>query len=257
MKKVWITALVRDHEAVQKLMTTVKTYGLDAGGHFWVDDIKRMSWTAPLAELQAKETALWIIMGPPDQFKASTIRFGLSMIAVSMQFRKGMGFPIMILTEGELTADSLPTPLKGAEIHPLTGSALGTKVAARASMPVKGIETGYHFNVHGLPGIGLWFEIGPAGVLDWQGALFGVHGAEIDFHGVGKSGGIPERAVLEYPVKGMKIELGDREFTAWAVQNRLDGASSYYIRVQGEPDTIIFGPYTGDDEAEMHVISLF
>ncbi len=256
MKKIWITALDRDFEAVQKLMTTLKSYGLDAGGHFWVDDIKRMSWTAPLEELQAKETALWIIMGLPDQFKASTIRFGLSMIAVSIQFRKGVGFPIMVLTEGELPADSLPTPLKGAEIHLLTGPALGATVTARASMPVKGIETGYHFNVHGLPDIGLWFEIGPAGALDWQGALFGVHGAEIDFHGVGQAGGIPERAVLEYPVKGMKIKLGDREFTAWAVQNRLDGASSYYIRVQGEPDTIIFGPYTGDDEAEMHVISL-
>jgi len=257
MKKVWITALDRDFEAVQKLMRTLKSYGLDAGGHFWMDDVKRMSWTAPLKELQAKDTALWIIMGPPDTFNTSTIRFGLSMIAVSMQFRKGIGFPIMILTEGDLSAVSLPTPLKGAEIQPLASQALGTKVTARASMPVKGIEMGYHLNVHGLPGIGLWFEVGPAGDVDWHGALFAVHGADIDFHGVGPAGGIPERAVLEYPLKGMKIRLGDREFNAWAVQNKLNSALSYYIRVQGEPDAIIFGPYAGDDEAEVHVISLY
>jgi len=256
MKKVWITALDRNFESVQKLIADLMSYGLNAGGHFWVDDVKRMSWTAPLEELQAKEAALWIIMGPPDAFKVATVRFGLSLIAVSLQFVKGHGFPIMILTEGDFYPESLPTPLKGAEVLTPAGQSLGTKVTARANMPVKSVETGYHLNVHGLPGIGLWFEVGPSGTVDWDGALFAVHGADIDFHGVGPAGGIPERAVLEYPLKGIKLKLGEREFTAWAVRNRLDSAKSYYIRVQGEPETILFGPYAGEDEAEAHVISL-
>jgi hypothetical protein len=257
MRKVWITALDKSFVVVQKLMTVLKAYGLDTNGHFWVDDIKRMSsWKAPLKELEAKETALWIITGSTERFSEPAVRFGLSLIAVSLQFKKGMGFPIMILSEEGISAASLPTPLKGAEVLPLADPALGTKAAARASMPIKGIEMGYHLNIHGLPGIGLWFEVGPAGSVDWQGALFAVHAAEIDFHGVGPAGGIPERAVLEYPVKGMKLQLGEREFTAWAVQNSLNSAHSYYVRVQGMPDTILFGPHTDKDDAEVHIVSL-
>lgn len=257
MKKVWISALSRDHKAVQKLMGTIKSYGMDADGHFWVDDLKRMAWNAPLEELQVKETAMWIIVGSADNFGKESIRFGLSMLALSVQFKRGMGFPILlVLHDGELSTDSLPTPLKGAEILPSSLPTLGTKIVARANMPVKSIETGYHLYAHALQNIGLWFEVGPGENAEWHGSLFGVHGAEIDFHGVGPAGGIPERTVLEYPMKGMKIQFGEKEFIAWAVQNRLDRASSYYVRVQGEPDTIIFGPYADNDEAEVHLISL-
>ena len=257
MKKVWITDLDRDAGAVQKLMASLETYGLRPAGHFWVDDLKRMAWSSALDEVQAKETALWLIMGSSEKFSQSTIRFGLSMLALSVQFRKGLGFPILLLLSGgEISAASLPTPLKGAEVLPPAFSGLGTRVVSRANMPVQKTDAGYRLYAHALPGIGLWFEAGPSGTLDWQGTLFGVHGAEIDFHGVGPADGIPERAVLEYPVKGMKLQLGNREFTAWAVQNRLNAASSYYVRVQGEPDAILFGPYSSAEEAEVHVISL-
>jgi hypothetical protein len=162
----------------------------------------------------------------------------------------------MILTEKDFSASLLPMALKDAEIKPVAdASVLGAKIAARSGMPVKGVETPYHLYVHGLPGIGLWFEVGPAGAVDWSGAFFGVHDAEIDFHGVGSAGSIPERAVLEYPVKGIKMMLEEKEITAWGIQNRLDASSSYYVRVQGEPDTILFGPYPDGDELDAHVIS--
>ena len=47
MKKVWVTALVRDEEKIGKLMGSLKQYGLAADGHFWVDDLKHMAWQAP------------------------------------------------------------------------------------------------------------------------------------------------------------------------------------------------------------------
>ncbi len=47
MKKVWITALVKDEEKIAKLMAAMKQYGLAANGHFWVDDLTHMSWQAP------------------------------------------------------------------------------------------------------------------------------------------------------------------------------------------------------------------
>jgi len=86
--------------------------------------------------------------------------------------------------------------------------------------------------------------------------MFGVHGADIDVHGVGPADGIPARTVLEYAVKGMKVQLGEEEFTAWAAQNRLDSAMSYYVRVQGAPDKLLFGPYAASEDAEVHVVAL-
>jgi hypothetical protein len=257
MKKVWITALDKDPAAVQKLMTTMKTYGLDAGGHFWVDDLKRMAWNSAMEEMQGRDTALWIITGSWERFNEPSIRKGLSLLSLSLQSLKGHGFPVFILpTSGELTADSLPLPLRGADVIPAATATLGPKIVAAANMPVKPVDVPYHLYLHALEGIGLWFEVGPAKGMQWGGALFGVCGAEIDVHGIGPAKSIPERCVLEYPVKGMKVRVGEDEFTAWAVQNRLDDGSSYYVRIQGAPDRILFGPYAETDEAEMSILTL-
>jgi hypothetical protein len=201
---------------------------------------------------------LWIILAGETGLAALTIRQGLSLLALAVQHRRGLGFPILILdVQGTVDDASLPTPLKGAQILPFTPAALGPKVVALANRPAPAINTDYRINLHPLHGIGLWFEIGasPSG-LDWPGALFGVHEAEIDFHGVGPADGVPERTTLEYPMKGMKITLGGDTFTAWGVQNRIDGQTSYYCRVQGTPDRILFGPPAAGDEADVHVINL-
>jgi len=257
MKKIWITALDNDQQAVQKLMTTLKAYGLDVNGHFWVDDLARMAWSEAAGELLAKETALWIIMGKAESFQDIAVRKGLSLLAMSIQSSRGHGFPIFVLPfPGEMTADLLPIPLRGAEIFSLASASVGPKVVAAANLPLKAVETPYRLNIHALPGIGLWFEIGPAKGIEWGGALFGVCGAEIDAHGVGPAKGIPERAVLEYPIKGMKVRFGEDEYTAWALQNRLDEGSSYYVRVKGTPEKILFGPYAESNEAEVSVLSL-
>jgi hypothetical protein len=258
MKKIWITALDKDQENVQRVMVTLKNYGLGVDGHFWTDDLAKMAWDGALEPLSAKETVLWIITGAAAQFAVPTIRQGLSMLTLALQHRRGVGFPILLLpTAGELDGASLPTLLKGADILSAPSATLGPKIVALANKPVPAIGVGYRLNIHAIHGIGLWYEIGPpAGGFDWPGAMFGVHGADIDFHGVGPADGIPERTVLEYALKGMKIQLGEDEFTAWAAQNRLDGGSSYYVRVQGTPDKLIFGPFAEGDDAEVHVVNL-
>jgi len=78
----------------------------------------------------------------------------------------------------------------------------------------------------------------------------------VPFNGVGESGKLPLKAVLEYPMKGLKLQAGENEYTAWAVKNNLDDNQSYYVRVQDMPDSIVFGPYASEDEASLHVISL-
>jgi hypothetical protein len=253
MKKVWITALDKNEEEVQRIIAALKKYGLDVNGSFWLDDPKRMAWASVLDEMKASD--VWVIVGSPETFARPSIRFGLSMLALCVQCKKGSGFPIILSPSGgELAAESLPVPLRGAEILSSALPGFGPRVVSSANMPLKKRDAEYRVCPHPLPGIGLWFEVGPAG-MDWQGAFFGVHGAEIDFHGVGPANGIPERAVLEYPVRGMKMMLGDKEISAWGIRNRLDVSSSYYVRVQGEPEAILFGPYPDGDEIDAHVIS--
>lgn len=255
MKKVWITSLVRDEKKVADLMGMAKKYGLDANGHFWVDDMKHMAWKAPVENLIDHETTLWMIMGSEKDLEAASVRYGLGLLALTVQAKKGLGFHIIwISAEGKVDAEKLPTPLKGVEVISASDTSIGAKLVAKANTPAPKIDTEYRLDIHANPGVGVWIEIGPAKGHEWNGALLGVNGGEIDAHGVGPAGKLPRKAVLEYQMQGLKLKLGEDEYTAWAVQNRLDENSSYYARVQEIPKTMIFGPYAQDEEADVHVI---
>ena len=258
MKKIWITALEHNEEQVQKVLGTVKQYGLDGNGHFWTDDLKNMAWLGPFETIGNDETGLWILIGSQKSLETDSVRFGLSLLTLTVLARKGYGFPVLFVdTEEGLTADSLPTPLKGVDIIPFKSATLGAKMVAKVNTPVKKIDTDYRIDIHANTSIGLWFEVGPSGDNKWNGALLGVCGGEIDFHGVGEASKLPEKAVLEYPMQGLKLQLGDKEYTAWAVKNNLDGNKSYYARVREMPESLVFGPYASDDEAAVNVIYLY
>mgnify|MGYP000996456875 CR=1 FL=1 len=53
-----------------------------------------------------------------------------------------------------------------------------------------------------------------------------------------------------------KLQLGQTEFTANAVRNRLSESDSYYLRVAGNPGAILFGPLAQDEEGEAFVVKL-
>jgi hypothetical protein len=251
MKKIWITALEGPEQSggtVQALMTTIRAYGLESGGHFWADDLDKLAWLGPLETLAERDTAVWVILGSSKSLESPSVRYGLGLLAISLQARKGQGFPILFLDTGEgLDASSLPAPLRGADIFSAGLPTLGAKLVARANLPLKPFAPGYRLNVQAGEHFGVWFEIGPAGGETWDGALLGVSGGTIDFHGAGPAGALPQKAVLEYPLQGLKLEMSGREYTAWAVKNRLDNGSSYYVRVRDIPGSIVFGPLEGDD----------
>ena len=256
MKKVWITSLVRDEAKVSRVLSTAKKFALDANGHFWTDDIKKMAWQTPKENIVEPETSVWVIMGSEKDVAADSVRYGLSMLALTVQAVKGHGYHIFwISTEGQMDAEKLPTPLKGVEVIDFSDASLGAKLVARANTPMPEIETEYRLDIHANPGYGQWVEIGPVEDREWNGALLGVNGADIDAHGVGVAGKLPQKAVLEYPMKGLKLTLGDTEYTAWAVQNKLDSTSSYYARIQEMPKSFLFGPYAQDEEADVHIIN--
>lgn len=256
MKNIWISSLAHDEEKVQKTMAMLKTYALEVNGHFWEDDLKKMAWFGARNELIKEETALWIILSNDKDLSAGTVRYGLSMLALSVQAVRGHGFPIILLHEGEIPAtETLPTPFQGAEILAADSAAAGAKIVTAVNMPQKKVAVEYRLDIYAMPKLGQWFEAGPVDG-SWPGAMFGVCGGEIDAHGVGPAGKLPEKAVLEYPLKGLKLNLGEKAYTAWAVKNRLDDASSYYVRVQGEPESILLGPPAESDDAEVYVLRL-
>jgi hypothetical protein len=257
MKTVWMTALMKDEELVKKTFSQMKTYGVEVKGHFWEDDLEKMAWIGPREEMLKPEVSLWAIAATPDTLALPTIRYGLSLLAITVQAKRGNAFPIMLLIPGDRmpAVETLPMPLKTADLLSVTDPGLGAKLVAKIHTPVKEMPSEYRLDVYGNQQIGQWFEVGPMGV-SWQGCLFGVSGGEILFHGVGPKGSLPSRSVLNYPMKGLKLDLGGREYNAWAVRNELGANDSYFIKVKGSPDSILFGPYSEQEDAEVFTIKI-
>lgn len=256
MKKVWITALENDEKQVKRVLNMVKRYGLDGNGHFWADDLKNMAWLGPKEAILDDETALWILLGSNKNLETASVRYGLALLALTVRAAKGYGFPVLFVdTKGDTISDTLPTPLRGMDIISIESSSLGAKMVARVNTPIQKIDLEYRIDIHAHPHFGVWFEIGPSSDNIWNGALLGVCGGEIDSHGVGNAGKLPQKTLLEYQMKGLKLTLGEREYTAWAVKNSIDGTHSYYVRAQGISKSIVFGSYTAEDEAQMNVIN--
>ncbi|NOX34521.1 MAG: hypothetical protein GXP56_12450 [Deltaproteobacteria bacterium] len=258
LKKVWITSMAKDKDATTRLLQLGRKYGLAPDGHFWVDDLQKMAWQAPLESLVAKETALWVIACTKKDFEPESVRYGLSLLCLSLQHIKGIGFPIMFVSQDDsLKIEDLPTPFKGCEIFKPDNTSLGAKMTARANTPVKTIGTDYRINIHANQGYGIWFEFGPKKGSAWKGVLAGGLASQINAHGVGPKGSLPLKTVLEYQMQGLKLELGDDEYTAWAVKNIIDEDKSYYVRFSDIPGSIVFGQLPDEEnEADFNWLKL-
>ena len=129
-------------------------------------------------------------------------------------------------------------------------------MTAKANLPPKTVESEYRLNVYALPRVGLWIEAGPT-AGDWAGVLFGTQAAAIDAMGIGPAGDIPERSTLEYPLRDMKLAAGDREFTAWAANNTISPKESVYVRIKGNPEALLFGPFDAEtQELDVYTVPL-
>lgn len=256
-KTIWLSSLVRAEEEIKKLISQMKTYGIEVNGHFWEDNLVNMAWMSAREELIKSEVALWLILADQKSLATSTIRYGLSLLAITVQANRGLSFPIIIiLMEGTpLPIESLSTSLQNVEFLSLEDPVLPAKLVAKVHAPWPKVSAEYRLDVYGNAQIGQWFEIGPTQAT-WSGAMFGISEGEITFHAVGPKGFLPERAVLNYPLKGIKINLGEKEYLAWAAQNEINTQSSYFVKVKGFPDSILFGPYAQGEEAELFVVKI-
>ena len=254
-KSIFISILEKDEAKGKGLFQTVTRYGLGVNGHFWSDNLEKMEWAGPISEMEKPEVGVWLIKGGKASYENPEIRFGLGLLAVAVQARRGHGFPIIcICDDGDLDPASLPTLLRGAEV--VDEAKLGAKLAAKVNMPIKKVDAEYRFDLYPMPSLGLWIEVGPAPGHTWKGALLGVSDGDIGAHGVGEAGQLPEKCVLNYPMKGLKMEMSGKDFIGWAVKNELGENESYFVKVAGTPGAMIFGEFPDGDDAEFYSLEL-
>lgn len=250
-KQVVITFFSADELLPKAIAGKLHTYGFDAVGGPWKDDLAQMEWQGQQELLLKPETVAWIVLATPEDMASTSLRYGLSMLYLAVTAAKP-AIPVFLLSTGStpFAANELPGPLSGTICLTAADQSLPAKLVAKAAVP-QARKNSYRLNILGTPQIGQWFEVAPAADALWKGVLFGVSGAEIDFQAVGPSGELPKNSTLSYPSSGIKLTMQGMEFTAWGVANELAQGESYYARVRGNPDAIVFGPFPDSDDVEL------
>ncbi|WP_108650187.1 hypothetical protein [Dongshaea marina] len=244
-KTVWISALEKDEARVKSLFEGLSKYGLAVSGHFWLEHEADMS--ALCQELEKTDT--WVIWSDNpitmDQWRA------LSLALLTVRQHRDTELPVFVVAPHQERA-----PMLFSNLQWVNQAQLGPRLLARATKPAKVQAKPYRICCHHQPQQGTWFEVGPEDG-QWQGAMLAIHGGEIDAHGVGPAGRLPERCQLNFPFQGMELEAGSQKFLAWGVANPLTDDDSYYVRVKGDVDAILFGSAPGDEsEAELYRLDL-
>jgi len=255
-KQLWLTSLIQDRSIPAALSTKLGPYGFDVAGSIWNDDVERMGWQDSRDMLLNPALSGWLILTAPEELAKPSVRYGLSLLALSVSASRP-SLPIFLIssTAALPAVDELTSPFGAATILSFDNPALCAKVVARTSVTAPPHQIDYRIQITGDQQVGQWFEIAPASG-EWKGAIFGVCGGEINFQAVGAAGTLPKDTVLNYAMRGIQLTVGGREFTAWGVQNEIPPGTSYYARVKGMPESLVFGSFPEGDEPELYTLKL-
>ena len=231
--------------------------GLDMAALDWRTDVDAPRAAAECARvLNDRSPDGWVVLGSDRDFADPSIRYGLSSAVARMNTRTGAARVFLIGIDTAPAPASLPTLLRRAHVLSAARERWGAVVAATLFKPIKPGSADFRLAITGPPEIGQWFEVGPAEGI-WEGAWFGVDtGATIDAHGVGPAGDIPRKTTLEYAVAGVQAQSGELAMTANGVRNTLDTQTSYFVRVTGQPERIVFGAYPQQQDPDMATVDL-
>jgi hypothetical protein len=260
-KKIWVSWLPgKACEAeLQQTIKALQQVGLEVSGAPWIDDLEKCAWTE-LAEMLAADNGpdLWLVSGRQEDFANPRFTYGLSLLVAAMSPANPTVKVFAQCIDGKLE-QALPTLCADWGLLDSNPGWSAKVVAAAYSPAAKKPEADFYFTVIAHSALGQWFEVGPvAGEDEWQGAMFGLNegDAKIVFQAVGPRGQLPEKAVNEFPAQGIEAEISGVNYTAWALQNKISDQQSYYVKVTGFPQKIMFGGHPGTDQAEVQVISL-
>ncbi|MBQ7608735.1 MAG: hypothetical protein IJU76_12320 [Desulfovibrionaceae bacterium] len=245
-KRVLLSLLDKNEECARLVAQELAGAGLAVQAHFWDASSDAMAFFAVARELASCQA--WVVACA--DFSQKDVRTSVSLAALAAQAEHGNDFPIFFAAS--LHTVSLPTPLTTAQF---VAKGLGAKVAVRVHT-VTPLWPDFRLRPHALGSLGLWFELGPRDG-SWQGAFFATDAVSApSAHGVGRAGSIPEKCILEYPVRGMQLTVRGIACTGWGVQNTLTSEESYFVRVPACPEVISFGPFPRTNEAELYTLAL-
>lgn len=261
-KKSVILTLLEPNEGLMRLLgEELSRVGLNVSGHFYEGGTDAMGALA--TELSRENQCdMWIIAGNTARINDPVTRRELSLLALAARAERQTPLKV-IFSPSAQGAVPFKGPLADSEF--VIGT-LGAKAVAAIHKKSTVEPTPYRLHVRCLPGLGLWLEAGPVSARNegpWKGAFLACCGTDAKgapvvpvAHGVGLAERIPERSTLEYPVQGMKIEHGNAAWEGWGVANTLTPDRSYFVKLSDIPAGIMFGPFPGEDDPELFVISL-
>ena len=269
MTVVAVTALAADAQRLSALAGTLARYGLKALGGVWEttpQKVAALDWRPMVEAFVAQRAAAWLVLADAKALADPSVRYGLNLIAANLRSALGADFGIAVLWADAPGADPASRPALPAQLRDALvlepGAAWPARLVARvhrARTPAMAIAD--RLSVHGNEQLGQWIELAP-GAGSWQGVVFAVagEGAAIDFQATGPSGGLPETATIAYGQSGLKLESAGRAFTGWALRNEIGatagGPVSYYARVRGCPEALLWMPYTEEDDADATLLAL-
>ena len=275
MTIVAVTALAPDPQRLSDLAGTLARYGLKALGGVWEttpQKVVALDWRPMVDAFVAQRAAHWLVLADAKALQDPSVRYGLNLIAASLRSALGADFGIAVLWPDAPGAGAgggaevaprpaLPAQLRDALVLE-SGAAWPAKLVARMHRARSGAAAAAdRLSVHGNEQLGQWVELAP-GAGSWQGVMFAVagEGASIDFQATGPSGGLPETSTIAYGQSGLKLESAGRTFTGWALRNEIgataSGPVSYYARVRGRPEALLWMPYTEEDDADATLLAL-
>lgn len=256
-KCAWLINLGTDDKAAQAAAVLLGPYGLTIKGQRWPAD--KQAWLGSAQEAAEAGAAVVLVVGPAAQYAQPAIRRGLALFRLSLQSRCRR--PVngyTLFTDDPAAADS---PRAGYAVLNdwacINGTRWQAKVVARAHAPVAASWPA-RLGLHAHERLGVWLETHPSPGSTSPGALVGVAGneARIDFHAVGPAGGMPQRTVNEYELQGLQFEAGGLSFQAWGLRNAIPADHSYYVRLDGEPDTLAIGTLPEGEPGDVSLITL-
>ncbi|MGB3424955.1 MAG: hypothetical protein WBF84_12480 [Castellaniella sp.] len=252
---VWMIRLDEDEQAARLAASQLQAYGLTIKGQRWPDEAQ--SWLVSAQEAAEAHAGVVLVTGSAERYAQPALRRGLALFRLSLQTRLGRVVNGYTLLSGPQAPTALPGTALLADWTAVQPERWQARVVARLHAPVAPAWP-VRLGLHAHERLGIWLESHPAPGQTASGALTGVAGeqARIDFHAVGPAGRLPDRTHNEYELQGLEFEAAGQSFHAWGLRNSLPPESSYYTRLDGEPDVLACGMLPEGEPDAVSLIAL-